>query len=302
MMMCTIGYGAGSVYFITGGVTPLTSTEVLDLDDPTSSCSRTTGSLPAPRYGRYYHSMNAGKGGRIIICGGGFGVEYSCITTLSPMGPWTSHSKLTDGRTHHASVTSGGKLHLIASSWAKRTVETLDLNGNVWRKRGPLPYSVGSRPCAVKINDSAIFLTGGDDAKSKSAIWEHEQDQWTPMADMDIERAGHSCGLITRQGRNYVLVAGGHNGSENAMRTSSLYDMSTNTWTPTGDMNQPRLGGQMLDGQFMAGGSATNGNYNLLDTIEQFDFDTRQWSNTQVKMKRARSYFAAVAVDRDTFC
>jgi len=58
----------------------------------------------------------------------------------------------------------------------------------------------------------------------------------------------------------------------------------------------------MLDGELMAGGWMSDYEGYVHDTIERFDFETRQWSNTQIKMKSARTFFAAVAVDRTTFC
>jgi len=299
IIICSIGSGLGSVFFITGGFGTETSTEVLDLNDPTSSCSRTTGSLPGD-YGRVGHSINKDSDGRVILCGG-FGTPTSCITTLTPMGPWTSHSHLTASRWGHSSVTSEGKLHLIAGyGGAGGIAETLD--GNDWRQRRPLPYTLGIGSCTVKINDSAVFVTGGDNSLSKSAMWDPELDQWTIMADMDSERFGHGCGVIKRQGRTYVLVAGGYAANDVILRTSSLYDVDAKTWTPVGVMNQDRFDGQMLDGQFMAGGKDSNTTTHSLDTIERFDFGTKQWSNTQLKMKSARFGFAAVEVDQVTFC
>jgi len=299
-MIWNIGYGKGSVFFITGGKHS-SSTEVLDLNDSNSSCSRNTEWLPGN--GRSGHSINTLNDGRVIVCGGGYKrsrYPTSCDTTMSPMGPWTTyHSQLTAPRKSHSSVTSGGKVHLIGG-YAEQTAETLDMDGNVWIQRGPIPYTVDGGSCAVKINDSAIFVTGGSDGwkgNRKSAMWNPELDQWTLMADMDSRRRYHGCGVLTRQGRIYVLVAGGQ-----FERSSSLYDVSTNTWTRAGDMSHVRSGGQMLDGELMAGGWTGNYEGDVHDTIERFDFETRQWSNTQIKMKSARTFFAAVAVDRTTFC
>ena len=134
------------------------------------------------------------------------------------------------------------------------------------------------------------FLGGSDgwQGNRKSAMWNPELDQWTLMADMDSMRRYHGCGILTRQGRIYVLVAGGQ-----FERSSSLYDVSTNTWTRAGDMSHVRSGGQMLDGELMAGGWTSDYEGDVHDTIKRFDFETRQWSNTQIKMKSARTFFAA---------
>lgn len=290
----------GSVIFITGGSVNGTSTEVLDLEDPSSACSRETGSFPDGE--RRGHSINTDDEGQIILCGGGRkdSAQYTCRSSQTPDGPWRYHGPLTSYRYLHSSVTSLGKIHLFAGMdrTAEMTVETLE--GKESRRRGPLPYSMATGTCAVNINNTHVFVAGGLAALTKSAIWDSELDLWTSVADMDIPRYFHGCSVLMDEGKTYILVAGGHDAKNSVhLSSSSIYDLSTNSWTAAGIMNHARKGGKLI-GQYFIGGQDEKGLKR--QDVEVFDFASKKWTMSNFKLKNGRSDFGAVEVDRETFC
>jgi len=276
--------------------------------------------------------MSSMQDGELVLCGGTDN-ETSCISTRSPGGPWRQHSTMNTHRKSHASAVTRDTLHMVAGGSSRDTASNLE--DKRWKEQEKLPYSIGSGSCAVTINETAVFVTGGDDAPMKTAIWNPSTDVWTPMAEMKQGREFHGCSLFTSTGGDkYVLVAGGSYKDGKIWKsksTSEIYDVQGNTWTFAGNLKQGRRWGVMVssgnDVYFMGGkGDASTfyddalsfvneildkipyisqrgkGGNARLDSVEQFNIFTRTWEMTKLKLKKERGAFSAVSVNKNIFC
>ncbi len=68
--------------------------------------------------------------------------------------------------------------------------------------------------CAVVVDDSTLFVAGGQGAEDSAAYYDKATSAWTMTASMVYPRLNHACGLGMRAGavRAEVVVAGGWGG------------------------------------------------------------------------------------------
>ncbi len=82
-----------------------------------------------------------------------------------------------------------------------------------------------------------------------------------------------------------VLVAGGWSFTTNtdpSLASAEIYDPTTDTWTPTGSMNDARASFSLValpDGRLLALGGVDPG-YHVLSTAEIYDPATGKWQRT----------------------
>lgn len=120
---------------------------------------------------------------------------------------------------------------------------------------------------------------------------------WSLSADMPSPRYEHG-GAVLTDGR--VLVAGGMTDTpmEQMLGSSATYDPQVGSWTPAGDLNLARQGGDLtalLDGDAVIVGGAIPGEtyHHGVNGVERFDASTGTWSEA-AKMSTARKGMATV--------
>ena len=90
-----------------------------------------------------------------------------------------------------------------------------------------------------------------------------------------------------------------HSGNNYRVKTSYIYNTSTNLLKRVGDLSTVRYGHVLVrsdDGDVYAIGG-DDANDDCLDTIEKFDRNTRAWSVVGSKLNYPRSHFQAVAYE-----
>lgn len=104
---------------------------------------------------------------------------------------------------------------------------------------------------------------------------------WTKMGDMSDARYDHGITLL-RNGK--VLVATGRNvwDHDERLASSELYDPLTGAWSPTGNLNKPRIWFDnmvlLADGKVLIAGGASIEESDQFDTTELYDPSTSTWS------------------------
>ena len=113
--------------------------------------------------------------------------------------------------------------------------------------------------------------------------------QWQSIAPMNFAR-NELCAVALPDGR--VLVAGGNDGSQ-VLSSCEIYDPSTNTWTMTGNMHEPRYRFPMImlqDGRIMAAGGLINMNVGTTDGVELYDPNTGSWTQMAPMHNRRENF------------
>ena len=91
--------------------------------------------------------------------------------------------------------------------------------------------------CAVKYNDSHIYLTGGQDAEEAggytSRVWIYKpiidagNSSWTEGPRMNIHRGDHGCTVLHYGQTSWIVVAGGIGTAYTSME---ILDPNSNKW------------------------------------------------------------------------
>jgi hypothetical protein len=94
--------------------------------------------------------------------------------------------------------------------------------------------------------------------------------------NMASPRFDHTATLLSN---GKVLVTGGCDGSNAALKTAEVYDPATHTWSPVSDMASPRCGHTATllgNGRVLVSGGVNNSG--PLQTAEVYDPATNTWT------------------------
>ena len=85
----------------------------------------------------------------------------------------------------------------------------------------------------VAVLDNKIYITGGryyagGDIMSSGDCYAPDTNTWSPVADMNIARRGHS--LVSLRGRLYA-IGGCRQQDGDEVESAEVYDPDNNTWT-----------------------------------------------------------------------
>ena len=202
-------------------------TEVIDLTDFSLTCTSAFGELDSIRK----HAVGELINGTPIVCGG---EDISdCIVFGSTQN---ERINLIEIRHRSASVLLndthlwilGGK----SSSGNYNSTEMINLNADNSVSGPELPVNLDSA-CAVKFNDSHIYLTGGyysmdDIGADKVWIYNMFDSSWTKGPSMKGARSVHGCTVFDQ---SLVIVAGGWNDGT-ALSSVEILDPNMNQWVP----------------------------------------------------------------------
>merc|ERR1711915_355806 len=122
------------------------------------------------------------------------------------------------------------------------------------------------------------------------------------IANLPTPLSGHGCTMLPD---SYdILVSGGSRHQTDRSKVGSMvYRWASNTWEDSGWMVEPRFGHRLVAvGRkvFSIGGMERNPDANL-DTIEEYNVDTGEWTTSQQKLKKTRAHFGIALVPRSLF-
>lgn len=163
------------------------------------------------------------------------------------------------------------KLYFISGSNSSRAdvtdVYMLDLSNLAagWISRAPLP-SARNHAAAVTLNGSLYVIGGqtGQDAglTAYGSLYRYNasNNTWTTLASMSTPRSHISDATFVHAGR--IIVLGGQNAYESALRSNTAYDPLTNTWSSLTSLPAARFSGAgklLSDGTYIYTGGYNGG-------------------------------------------
>lgn len=173
------------------------------------------------------------------------------------------------------------------------------VNGTVAPTGVPATQRLGHT--ATRLANGKVLVTGGitwvsglQIVQSSAELYDPATGLWTPVADMDTERAWHTASLLPD---GMVLVAGGRDTLGSSLAGAELFDPSSGQWIQLKTMRDSRWDHTAVllpNGKVLVTGGEHAGllDNQLLDRSELFDPDSRSWSATG-RMSRQRSEHTA---------
>ena len=180
-----------------------------------------------------------------ILCGGhdaNFDVVYdSCIV----LGQNKKSIKMNKARSYAASVVLNETTLWIIGGWrfdssvlSSTELITLDSATSV---NGPALPNALVASCAVKYNDTHIYLTGGFvDSDYTNKVWIHStildagSSSWTEGPMMNTKRGYHGCTVLNHGQKSWIVVAGGNSeigfNLSPVIKSVEILDPNKNKW------------------------------------------------------------------------
>ncbi|WP_030949580.1 Kelch repeat-containing protein [Streptomyces sp. NRRL S-646] len=291
-----------------------------------------TGDLPAAAswYGQCDGPVLL-KNDKGVLLAGGADAKGVAVNTTAVYNPtaktWTAGRTLQfPRRLHTVTLLDSGKVLVVGGtsgssplSPSLTSVELYDPADGSWKAVASLREARRGHH-AILLANHKVLVTGGlttrsgDSAKALATaeIYDPDADTWTPTKQpMTDARTGHS-GVLFKGGQ--VLVAGGTapiSGADAAsLAFCELYNPTADTWTPAGNLLQPRSRHQLVlasDTTALVVGGATPGTpgdgtfdpFTRL-TVERYDLATDKWT-ARAASPGGRGFHRVVPLRSGTF-
>lgn len=261
---------------------------------------------------------SAFDGSSILTCGGRSGRGNTLCwylhlsNTSSSSLTWVSAPEMEEGRSYADAIQSGGDVW-VTGGWDGKTrhqsSEVLSRGGD-WRL-GAQITNKRYQHCGVVLRDGSAVMTGGQDGDTGTgdALDLVERYKWNggliqKLPSMNQARWTHACAVITYQGGEAVIVAGGRVTSRPGDELSSVEMMvvGQNYWRYRMELPQPRLAPAMvvIGGRpLLSGGSYEIGsrrNEIFPEDVLEYLVEENSW--VPVARMKGRSHHALIAVPR----
>ena len=217
---------------VIGGGRYQKQTEVMDLTDTNITCKTTYRDLESQREYAVGGLINETP----IVCGGRNLPEYydSCIT----FGQTKTSIKMNEPRSSAASVVLNETTLWIMGGLAGRrrlkSTELITLDPATSVNGPALPKALAGS-CAVKYNDTHIYLTGGNNGSElTNDVWIYNtivdagSSSWIEGPRMNIARECHGCTVLHHRQTSWVVVGGSYTNSYS--KWMEILDPNDNKW------------------------------------------------------------------------
>lgn len=176
----------------------------------------------------------------------------------------------------HPFLISPGKTPVYA-------ISIYDAKKRAWDQLPCLPDFANGLPlfCRCVAVGSKIVLLGGCDPSSWAVlkcvyVYDFSVGKWRKGSDMPSSRSFFACAALN----GTVVIAGGHDGSKNALRSAEMYNVDNDEWEAMPDMNEERdeckaavMGGKIV----VISGFSTESQGQFGRSAEKFDEEERKW-------------------------
>lgn len=261
--------------------------------------------------------MTAGERKEIATCGGWVDDDNrlsSCLVLDTSTGQWEENrmEPLLQERTYHAAVTLEGQVYVIGGQGSRSTAsstEVLPAGSSSWEQGPRIPVEMFYGPCAVAISTTSFIVFYRKEIREFDAStagptsnqgWAEEA-KWPKLETSRTDWPG--CAKV---GEDIVVIAGGHTWPA-THQTTEILDLSTRRITRGGKMATTKGYFHIIsfnnNGVFttLAVGGLDD-DLNNLNTVEEWEPESESWSTVETRLKEKRSYFGAVAVNKNLVC
>ena len=248
-----------------------------------------TGSLSDPGGAR---AASVLQDGRVLVSGG----WYGCCALIGkgelydPLsGTWSVTGNLNNPRYYHtSSLLTDGKVLICGGSYDTGSdspmdaAELYDPSTNNWTGISNMNHARAYHTAFTLANGKVLVIGGLDDrgyATKKVEVYDPLTKSWTTtlIDDLVYARSRHTSSILIS---GNVLVTGGQGNDESdSLSSAELFNPSTDSWTVTGSLNNPRYfhtASVLTDGKVLVTGGY-DGN-NLLTSVELYDPSTGNWT------------------------
>merc|ERR1712024_38698 len=235
---------------------------------------------------------------------GGYLPDYDkkCYQYDKKIQDWIPHSDLKQGRQYAASITMPNAVYLFGGRF-ENTYEYMVNDENVWQEGKTFIPGGFREGCVVKLNNNELALVGGKRTESRIMKFNTATKVFTEnWGRLKQPKRGHSCVTLG----NSILVVGGFNGGYLASSELINIEDGRQSETDVGDLNSERdafglvsLGGNKK--KILAIGGSGGGRTEH-DSVEEYDENTGQWKNVNMKLSEKKDKFGYLAVPSSAVC
>jgi hypothetical protein len=235
---------------------------------------------------RAAHTATLLKDGTVLVCGGFAGSSSNSLSSAEIYNPssksFTQISDLTTPRVgHSATLLPNGKV-LIAGGYNGNYLSTTEIYDPELKTFSPGPNMNSARHghTATLLNKEKIIFIGGVGTGwtflSSAEIYDIQSNKFIPSNSMTVARESHTATLLKN---GNVLITGGHQGRRENVTIysdSEIYDIKSNQFIATGNMNIPRRKHDavlLADGKVLIHGGS-DGRDSIFNSAEIYDPNT----------------------------
>merc|ERR1712223_586519 len=243
------------------------------------------------------HNMIMTANNDILTCGGVTPYKQKCYRYDKTSRTWNPHSDLKQERKDAASITMPNAVYVFGGRESYNTYEYLENDENVWQEGKTSIPGGFNKGCVVKLNNNELALVGGAGTESRIMKFNTATKVFTEnWGRLKQPRRDHSCVTLG----NSILVVGGFSGGYLASSELINIEDGRQSETDVGDLNSERdafglvsLGGNKK--KILAIGGSGGGRTDH-DSVEEYDENTGQWKNVNMKLSEKKGKFGYLAV------
>jgi len=196
--------------------------------------------------------------GKVLIAGGqqssgDSNTKHTQIFTDGTPGSWAAKADMNAARNNFilqpVTISGGGSRVLAAggvNSSVTNTAELYNESANTWTST-PNMNAARFKHASSILSDGRVLVTGGSNNANETTqftsteIYDPVANTWTTKASMNTAREEHLQVTFTdSNGNSKVMVIGGYKYGTGVLKSTEIYDPSTDTWSAGPDMAYTR--------------------------------------------------------------